>query len=777
MQIKNGYALIIFISFMLGCTGCVGNRTGRIDQQRIESTRKDHAKTEIEYKAENFAHPTEPGEQNPGLPPGKPLTLDDAVSYALTYNLDAEVKKLESDILKESMAGARLKMLPSLVFDGEISRRNNYDASFSDPLFASGEQDYNYSRDKSTKRYNVELSWDILNFGIAYYQQRQAAEQYKIAEQRRRRVVQNLRFDITKTYWQALAAKRSMEIAKDLVDRLKERESILKSQWESMVKSEIETLETSVVMSEMQLNMSGFENDFQRNKEKLAVLMGLPKGSDFELVDGDFETPLAESGNIDMAKLELEALHLRPELYEQDMEENISLDDARIAVAKAMPRPSVFYRYNYDGDSHLYEDQWYEVGVRLSFDLLTVPQQLSHKREANIKTKLVKTRRQSVAAAVLTQLRLAVIDFNDANRKYSYSDVISEKRKQLVDAHKRHSEFGDDTYEVVIENEAKYLIAEVRRLQSQVDLKIAEQRILNSAGCEDKGMARFISEDQSPLVEENTVGPEPDLAAAEETPAIKEAGALAEEPVAMEDNTGEGDTDQVAEAPEAQIEPAPGKTAGEPEMEVVFNESDLTAPPVSEVPLKDSSIVEEPLDNTVGIGDEVRESVADNKSVAYIGEESTTDYEGLGKPLPFSIQLSSSRTKQEAMAKLAAYKKNGLKAYLVQINLKNKGSWWRCYEGSYATFDEASQAKADFGFKDAIVMETPYAVCLGSFTAKSDMNSLISKTISLGYSPYIIKGDAGAYQLMVGAFYSKEKTEVLVDTLTAQGLDAKGVRR
>ena len=79
-----------------------------------------------------------------------PLTLEDAITYALKYNLDAAVEELRRDIQEEAVVGARLKMLPSLTADGKLSRRDSYAASYSDPLFTEGAQAYNYSRDKRT---------------------------------------------------------------------------------------------------------------------------------------------------------------------------------------------------------------------------------------------------------------------------------------------------------------------------------------------------------------------------------------------------------------------------------------------------------------------------------------------------------------------------------------------------------------------------------------------------------------------------------------------------
>jgi hypothetical protein len=169
------------------------------------------------------------------------------------------------------------------------------------------------------------------------------------------------------------------------------------------------------------------------------------------------------------------------------------LDEARIAVARSLPAPSVFYRFNYDDDSHLYYDDWHEVGVRLSFDLLSVPQQLSRKREVGIKRTLVQTRRRAIAAAVLTQLHLAVIDFEDARQIYRHAKEIAAKRKLLMEARQRHAEFGEGSYEDVLESEVKYLFAQVRSLSSYAELMIAEQRILNTIGSEDIGSPRFLA--------------------------------------------------------------------------------------------------------------------------------------------------------------------------------------------------------------------------------------------------------------------------------------------
>lgn len=469
--------VIVFI-IMTNNSGCSG---GRSYQQRIAETRRNHAAAELKSKTEIPAARFE--SDKPSYAPIKtPLTVDAAVSYALRHNLDAKVKELERDILEESLSGERLKMLPALVFDGEINYRDSYDASYSDPLFSTGQQDFNYSRDKSTSQYQIELSWDILNFGLAFYQQKQAMERFNMAEQRHRRVVQNLKFDVVKTYWQAVAAKKAKIMAQIMIERLKVRADILKDQLKNQTVSEIPALKISVAISEMMRDMSRYAHEFRRLKNKLATHMGLPQHREFEIADVRLDRLKLKKVSVDIPALEIEALEQRPELYEQDMEERVSIDDARVAIARAMPRSSFYYRYSYDGDSHLYEDQWYEAGIRLSFDLLSVPRQFSQRRQALLKKQMIQTRRQAMAAAILTQLRLSVIDFEEAWITFKFSEEIKTKQKKLMEAQVHHATFGNVSAADVVEQEARYLFAYVHSLIAKADLLIAEQRILNSIG-------------------------------------------------------------------------------------------------------------------------------------------------------------------------------------------------------------------------------------------------------------------------------------------------------
>jgi len=308
-----------FLSLSFSYTGCAQNKTQVVNEKELQSIREKNLQKDV--KSLNDRKFVEDGESKDHIEPifDRPLTLEDAIDYAIIFNLDAAVAKLESDIQEEAAVGAKLKMLPSLTLGGELGYRDKYDASFSSPLFGEeGFQAFNYSRDKATRKFDLELSWNLLDFGISYYQQRQDFNKFRITEQNRRRVIQNLKLDVTKTFWLMQVSRAAMQLADRLIERLKKREKVLLNQIESRLVSEIDVLETTSALSEMKLKMGEFEREFQEHKQKLATLMGFTKQLDFEMAPVDFSFPI-EKMDINLKELEIEALGHRPELYEQDL--------------------------------------------------------------------------------------------------------------------------------------------------------------------------------------------------------------------------------------------------------------------------------------------------------------------------------------------------------------------------------------------------------------------------------------------------------------------------
>ena len=144
---------------------------------------------------------------------------------------------------------------------------------------------------------------------------------------------------------------------------------------------------------------------------------------------------------------------------------------------------------------------------------------------------------------------------------------------------------------------------------------------------------------------------------------------------------------------------------------------------------------------------------------------------------PFSILLSSSRDRQNALADLLHYRRDGLTPYVVQTDLGDKGTWWRTLSGSFKSLDEASHAKKAINVADAVVVKTPFANLVGAYPSEAGAGEMAARLSRLGHFPYTVKGPKNSVQLVVGAFPTKPAAEKLQRELAAQGIASQVVQR
>jgi len=149
-----------------------------------------------------------------------PVTMEEAVARALKYNLDYRLKKMESALASSLADYSRYDMLPQLLATAGYRGRGNYSGGTSISIVTGQETlSASTSEERSHLLGGADFSWNILDFGVSYYRARQQADQFLIAEERRRKVVQNLLQDVRAAYWRALGAQRLETQAKNVLER------------------------------------------------------------------------------------------------------------------------------------------------------------------------------------------------------------------------------------------------------------------------------------------------------------------------------------------------------------------------------------------------------------------------------------------------------------------------------------------------------------------------------------------------------------------------------
>jgi cell division protein FtsN len=114
---------------------------------------------------------------------------------------------------------------------------------------------------------------------------------------------------------------------------------------------------------------------------------------------------------------------------------------------------------------------------------------------------------------------------------------------------------------------------------------------------------------------------------------------------------------------------------------------------------------------------------------------------------------------------------------MTKVEFKNGDVWLRVFTGHYRTRKQALKVKNKHQLSDAIIKKTPYANLIDTFSSQDAMKDSLKQLRDLGYSPYVLKSPANKFQLVVGAFITREGAEKQKSELQSKGISNKVVQR
>jgi len=410
-----------------------------------------------------------------------PITFYDAAARALKYNLDYRLKLMESALAADLRDVSSHEMLPRLVASAGIVGRNNDSGGTS-----IGIEDRQQSLRPSTseERYrdlnSLGLSWSLLDFGVAYYRNQQKVDQVMMAEERRRKVAQNVLQDVRNAYWRALAAQRLMPEVDGLLARTNRAlESARQAERDGVAgRQEILAYQRALIDSVYMLTVR--RQDLKFAQAELAALMSLPPRSRMQLADLPEPALPAEVAAVD--RLEQIALHQRPEIMEEWYRKRVDMNDLRIAKSQLWPNISVSAGYQYDSNKYLYNNHWSDTGLQVSINLLRLLQLPALNRAQESQSAADDYRRIALSMAVLTQVRVGVLRYDLARQEVRFADESLRVDKSLLDyaTAARGTALGSELE--VIRAESRYLLSRYQREAAYSSAQAAWGRLYNSVG-------------------------------------------------------------------------------------------------------------------------------------------------------------------------------------------------------------------------------------------------------------------------------------------------------
>ncbi len=353
-----------------------------------------------------------------------------ALARAIKYNLDFRIKQMETALAQGQLDMANFDLLPRLTAAAGYTNRNNDDAASSRSVI-SGQQSLepSVSTDRNLRTADLTFSWNLLDFGVSYFQARQEADRLLVAQEHRRKTLQLIMQQVRQAWWQAAGAQQLENKIGPVLEQARSALADSRKIEAERLQAPLDTLNYQLQLLDIIRQLDTINEELSLAKPRLAALMNLEPGRPFVLATpGDLTAP--EIG-VPIDKMEETALLNRPELMEARYNERIGRLETHKAIARLLPGVEFDIGQHYDSNSYLVNNEWRDLGLRVSWNLLNVFNVHNITRSAELQNDIARDQKLALSMAVLTQTQVAYREYVGRKRQFDLSgemDAASSRR-------------------------------------------------------------------------------------------------------------------------------------------------------------------------------------------------------------------------------------------------------------------------------------------------------------------------------------------------------------
>lgn len=409
---------MLITAMLLGVSGCNINPTPITPEERLSTMMQDQ--TELYAKQE---------------PITGPLTFYDALARALKYNFDHRLSLMEAVLQDTQLEVATLNMLPKLTANAGYIFRDRKLGSNSEDFYNPRRETlpFSTSQDPSRGVADLTFAWNILDFGVSYFQAKQQADRILIAQERRRKVVNNLIKEVLQAYWAASIADRLLPGLEPVLAEAERALEVSRTIEGDRLQPVVSVLEYQRSLLRIIDQLKKLKADLVIAKPKLAGLINAPAYLNFKLVDMS-ATPEPPELKVTAAELENLGLFYRGDIREEIYQERISRVDAWKEILKVLPGLTIPISGNWDSNSFLVEQLWFEAGARTTFNLINLLAAPKIWKSAQTQIEVAKTRRKALSVAAVVQINVGYQQYLKALSSYKTAKEINKVEDGIYQA-------------------------------------------------------------------------------------------------------------------------------------------------------------------------------------------------------------------------------------------------------------------------------------------------------------------------------------------------------
>ena len=412
----------------------------------------------------------------------EPVSLYEAIARALKYNLDFRVEIAQKVYAQTKLDISRYELLPQLVTDISQNTRDNFSGASSRSLLTgvqSLESSTSSNRDVLTA--NLNLTWNILDFGLSYIRAKQAADQVLIAEEERRKVVNRIVQDVRTAYWRAVSSDRLNIMLESLLARVSGAINESKQIEIQKLDRPLTALTYQRELIDIKRELEELQRDLSLAKIQLAALMNLRPGDDYQLV---LPERTGETKRLDISPVTMEQLALenRPELRSLVYQQRINSNETKAAILELFPSLELSFGKEYSSNTFLFHTNWVTYAAQIGWNLLNVFKLPATQRNVEATDKLLEAQRLALSMAVMTQVHVSMAQYMHAKKEYQTAADYYSTQKKILDQIKSGAQVNTVTEQSLIREEMNMLVAEVKYDIAYSDMESAYANIFAALG-------------------------------------------------------------------------------------------------------------------------------------------------------------------------------------------------------------------------------------------------------------------------------------------------------
>ena len=408
-------------------------------------------------------------------PVSGPVSMAEAMSRALKYNLENRVQMMEQVLADKSFDLSKMEMLPTMAASaGYLDRSNVNGATSISLLTGQVSLEPSTSQEEERRVADIRFAWNILDFGLSYLQAKQDSDRYLISQSARRNVMLKLLQQVRGSFWRAAAMQSLSDEIRDISDRVTVSLNDLEQVRKEQLRTPVSTLYDMRDLVDMLRQLESMQNLVNVAQVQLATLINIPPGTHLMLT---IPEALKEPPDLpaDIESLELMALVNSPNYVAQIYNVRIDQLETRKSLIRLLPGIEFSYGFNYDSNKYLVNNNWADLAVRLTGDLMRLFSYGRTKAYGKAREQLSITRRLALNMAVVAQVHLSWQGYRNIIRLLQHA-----KRLDAVD-----SEISDLTRQAQASEAAggiELIRNELRALRSKMGHLLAYTEAQESYG-------------------------------------------------------------------------------------------------------------------------------------------------------------------------------------------------------------------------------------------------------------------------------------------------------